>query len=117
MLSVDRRGKILIIKLRGELKGEHLDAAAELIDDKLAHNENVPLLIDLRRYEGSEDLSTTWRHFKLVTTYGDRVEKIGVVGALDWQKLAVAMVSPFTKAKERFFEPDEVDEALRWLRE
>ncbi len=117
MLSVDRRGKILIIRLRGELKGKHLDESAELIDEKMAENENVPLLIDLRHFDGSEDLSTAWRHFKMVTHYGDRVEKIGVVGALDWQKVAVAMVSPFTKAKERFFEPDEVDEALRWLRE
>ena len=117
MLSVDRRGKILIIKLRGELKGEQLDAAADLIDEKISQNQNVPLLIDLRQYEGSEDLSTAWRHFKLVSTYGDMVDKIAVVGALDWQKVAVFLVSPFTKAKERFFEPPEVDEALRWLRE
>jgi len=27
------------------------------------------------------------------------------------------MVSPFSKAKERFFEPDEVQEAMEWLRE
>ena len=117
MLSVDRRGKILIIKLRGELKSEHLDEAAELIDDKLTQNEDVPLLIDLRKYDGAEDFSTAWRHFKLVSKYGDRVEKIAVVGALDWQRLGTFLVSPFTKAKERFFEPDEVDDALRWLRE
>ncbi len=117
MLSVDRRGKILIIRLRGELKGAHLEEGAELIDEKLTENEGVPLLVDLRHFEGSEDISTMWGHFKMVTHYGDRVEKIAVVGALDWQKVAVAIVSPFTKAKEKFFEPDEVDEALRWLRE
>jgi hypothetical protein len=117
MLSVDRRGNILIIKLMGELEGAHLDEAAELLDEKLTENENLPLLIDLRQYEGAEDLSTAWRHFRLVSDYGDRVERVAVVGSLDWQKLAVLLVSPFTKAKERFFEPDEVDEALRWLRE
>jgi hypothetical protein len=116
MLSVDRQGKILILKLRGELQGEHLDDAAELIDEKLAGNENLPLLIDLRKYEGAEDLSTAWRHFKLVSHYGDRVERVAVVGALDWQKLGVLLVSPFTRAKERFFAPDEVEEALAWLR-
>jgi len=50
-----------------------------------------------------------------VTHYADKVEKIAVVGSLDWQKLATALVSPFTKAHERFFEPDEMDEASRWL--
>ena len=117
MLSVDRRGKILIIKLTGELQSEHLDAVETLIDEKLTDNENIPLLIDLRRYDGAADVPTAWRHFRLVASYGDRVEKIAVLGALDWQKLGTLLVSPFTKAKERFFEPDEIDDALRWLRE
>jgi len=26
-------------------------------------------------------------------------------------------VSPFTKATERFYEPDEIQDALEWLRE
>lgn len=50
-----------------------------------------------------------------MTHYADKVEKIAVVGSLDWQKLATGLVSPFTKAHERFFEPDEMDEASRWL--
>ena len=117
MLTVDRRGRVLIIKLTGELKPKHLDDAAEFLDEKLTDNANVPLLIDLRRYEGAQDLSTVWRHFKLVSEYGDRVEKIAVIGSLDWQKVATFLVSPFTKAKEKFFEPDDIDTALRWLRE
>ena len=40
-----------------------------------------------------------------------------VVGSLDWQKLATYLVSPFTKATERFYEPDEQNEAIEWLRE
>ena len=116
MLSVDRRGKVLVIKLLGELEEEHLDEAAQLVDEKLTDNEGLPILLDMRRYDGADNLPTLWREFKLVTAYGDRVEKIAVIGALDWQKLATFLVSPFTKAKERFFEPDEVDDALRWLR-
>ena len=116
MLSVDRRGKILVIKLLGELEREHLDEASQLVDEKMTDNEGVPILLDMRRYEGADSLPTLWREFKLVTSYGDRVDKIAVVGALDWQKLATLFVSPFTKAKERFFEPDEIDEALTWLR-
>ena len=89
----------------------------QLIDEKIDADADLPLLIDLRRYEGAHDLSAAWGHFRLVSDYGDRVEKIAVVGALDWQKLATLLVSPFTRAKERFFEPDQIDEALAWLRE
>lgn len=116
MLSVDHHGKILVVKLLGEIDRAHLDEAEALIEEKLEGN-TAPVLIDLRQYDGAQDLGTAWRQFKLVTTYGDRVEKIAVVGALDWQKLATLLTNPFTKAKERFFEPDAVDEALRWLRE
>ena len=75
------------------------------------------ILLDLRSYHGASDLSTVWQELKLVTTHGDRVERIAVIGSFDWQKLATLLVSPFTKARERFFEPDEVQEAMEWLRE
>lgn len=117
MLSVDKRGKILVIKLLGELKKEHLEESDRLLDEKLDETEGSNILLDLRKYHGSSDLSTAWRELKLVTTHGDRVEKIAVIGSFDWQKLATFLVSPFTKAKERFFEPDDAQEAMEWLRE
>ena len=58
-----------------------------------------------------------WQELKLVKSHGDRIQKIAVVGSLDWQKLATLLVSPFTKATERFFEPDEQQAAFDWLRE
>ena len=117
MLSVDQRGKILVIKLRGELEKEHLAEADRLVEEKIDESHGANILLDLRSYDGSPDLSTAWQEFKLITTHGDRVERIAVVGSLDWQKLATLLVSPFTKATERFFEPDEVQEAMEWLRE
>lgn len=117
MLSVRNQGKILILKLVGELTREHLAEVDELLDDKLEGREDAHVLLDLRRYEGAGDLSTAWRELALVGTHANRVEKIAVVGSLDWQKLMTALVSPFTRAKERFFEPRKMDEALHWLRE
>ena len=117
MLSVDQRGKILVIKLLGELEKEHLEESDKLLDEKLDESEGSNILLDLRKYDGAPDLSTAWQELKLVTSHGDRVEKIAVVGSFDWQKLATFLVSPFTKAKERFFEPDEAQEAMEWLRE
>ena len=118
MLSADYRGKILVLKLIGELKKDQIAEADQLIDDKLDERQDVPpVLLDLRRYEGAENLGTVWQELKLLTTHGDRVEKIAVVGSLDWQKLATVQVSPFTKATERFYEPDEIQDALEWLRE
>lgn len=116
MLSADIRGKVLVLKLVGELKEEHLADADQLLEDKIDENPDANILLDLRRYEGASDLSTAWKELKLVTAHGDRIDKIAVVGSLDWQKLATLLVSPFTKATERFFEPDEVQEALEWLR-
>lgn len=117
MLSADYRGKILVLKLSGELKKEHLAETDQLLEDKLEERDDAQILLDLRKYDGAADLSTAWQELKLVTHHGDKVEKIAVIGSLDWQKLATLLVSPFTKATERFFEPDEMQEALEWLRE
>ena len=118
MLSADYRGKILVLKLVGEFKKEHLEESDKLLDDKLEERQAPPpILLDLRRYEGAANLSDAWSELKLITNHGDRVEKIALVGSLDWQKLATLLVSPFTRAKERFFEPDEIQEALDWLRD
>lgn len=118
MLSADYRGKILVLKLVGEFKKEHVAESDQLLDDKIDERQvPPPILLDLRRYDGASSLSDAWHELKLITTHGDRVEKIAVVGSLDWQKLATLLVSPFTRATERFFEPDEIQEALDWLRE
>jgi hypothetical protein len=117
MLSVDQRGKILVVKLIGEVKKEHFAESDKLLDEKIGDNEDARVLVDLRRYEGASDLSTAWQEVKLVTAHANRVAKIAVVGSLDWQKLMTALVSPFTRATERFFEPDEAQEAFDWLLE
>ena len=117
MLSVETRGKILVLKMIGVLKQEHLDEANELLADKLEEIESGLVLVDMRRYEGAEDLKTMWKEFRLVTANKNSVEKIAIVGRLDWQKLATLIVSPFTHATERFFEPDEIDDAINWLRD
>ncbi len=117
MLSVETRGKILVLKMSGVMKKEHLDEASELVTEKIQESELGSLLVDMRHYEGAEDLKTMWNEFKLVTANKNSVEKIAIVGNLDWQKLATLIVSPFTKATERFFEPDEIDDAINWLRD
>jgi hypothetical protein len=117
MLSADQRGKILVLKLTGDLKKEHLADSDRLLDEKLEGNEDARVLLDLRRYEGASDLGGAWQELKLITSHTHRVERIAVLGSLDWQKLATFLVSPFTRATERFFEPDELQEALAWLRE
>ena len=109
MLSIQTRGRYLELKMTGVLKHEDLEEASEMVDDKLEDLENAHLLVDMRRYEGAENLKTMWDEFKLVTANRNSVEKIAIVGRLDWQKLATLIVSPFTRAKEKFFEPEEID--------
>ena len=115
MLSVETRGKIVVLKLIGESRKENFEQAIQLLDEKIEGNDSPRLLVDMRRYDGAADLSTAWAEFKLVATQGDKVDKVAVIGSLDWQKLATLVVSPFTKATERFFEPDDIDDALEWL--
>ena len=117
MLSADFRGKILVLKLVGELTKEQVAGADKMLEEKLEGIEDRNILIDLRKYEGASNLSTAWMELQLVTTHANKVDKIAVIGSLDWQKLAMHLVSPFTRATEVFFEPDHLEEALDWLRE
>lgn len=115
MLSLETVGKILVLKLVGESRKEDFAEVVRLMDAKIGEDESPRLLVDMRKYEGASDFSTAWEEFKTVAAQGDRVDKVAVVGSLDWQKLATLVVSPFTKATERFFEPDEIDDAIEWL--
>lgn len=117
MISVETRGKVLVVKVTGELDEAAIADADRLFDEKLEGREDARVALDLRRYDGADDLASAWRELKLITTHADRVERVAVVGSHDWQKVATWLVSPFTRATERFFAADEVDEALEWLRE
>lgn len=117
MLSVQTRGNILVVKMIGVLDLEHIQQANDLVDEKLEGLQDALLLVDMRRYEGAEDLKTLWEEFRFVTANKNSVAKVAIIGNLDWQKLATLIVSPFTRAKEKFFEPEEMDDALKWLRD
>ncbi len=61
-------------------------------------SEDALVMVDMRRYEGAEDLKTLWEEFRFVTSNKNSVDKIAIIGKLDWQKLATLIVSPFTRA-------------------
>ena len=116
MLSVETHGNVLVVKLIGAMDENDLRESIQLVDRKVEEMDDLRLLLDLRRQAPPADFQTAWLELKLVTTHSDQVGKVAVVGSLDWQKLATALVRPFTRAEERIFEADEVDEALEWLR-
>jgi hypothetical protein len=75
-----------------------------------------PLTAQFEDFHGA-DLHAVWDDLKFgFKHYGD-FERIAMVGNRKWEKWMVQMSKPFTKAKVRYFDVSQVENAWAWLRE
>ena len=63
------------------------------------------------------DLHALWDDLKFGLKHYSDFDRIAMVGERKWEKWMVQVSKPFTKAKMRYFDASQVDEAWAWLRE
>ena len=74
------------------------------------------LFVQLEDFHG-EDLHALWDDLKFGLKHYSDFDRIAMVGERRWEKWLVQVSKPFTKAKMRYFDAFQVDDAWAWLRE
>ncbi len=108
--------KILGFKLSGTLHDEDYKNFVPVIDAALASHDKVRLLAQFHDFRGW-DLKALWDDIKLSTTHCTKIERIALVGEKAWEKWMAQVCKPFTMAKIRYFDVQELAAAKSWLTE
>ena len=107
---------VLAFKMSGKLHDEDYKKFVPLVDNAIAKDGKVRILAQFHDFHGW-DMHALWDDIKFSTTHCTKIEKIALVGEEKWEKGMAAVCKPFTMAKVRYFDADEMKAAESWLDE
>jgi hypothetical protein len=100
----------------GKLHDEDYKQFVPLLDAEIAREGKVNVLAQFHDFHGW-DAKALWDDIKFSTTHCTKFKKIALVGDKKWEKWMAAVCKPFTMAKIRYFEANQIESAKQWLAE
>lgn len=115
-IAIEERaeGKIFEIEVSGKLEKEDYAKFVPEVEKRIEEHGKVRILMVMRDFKGWK-VSALWEDIKFDWKHWNDIERLAMVGDKAWQKGMSVFCKPFTSAKIRFFEPDDIDEARTWL--
>ena len=110
-------GNIFRVELRGTLRKADLDRCQAQLAAAMRRDGPVRLLFVLERFDGW-DSGDDWHDLSFYATYGDRIERIAIVGDEKWRSEALMFAgADLRRAPVEFFAgpPASTDAARVWL--
>lgn len=108
--------KTIGFKLSGKLHDEDYKSFVPTIESFLAAEGKARLFVQFDDFHGW-DMHAVWDDTKFAFKHYSDFDRIAMVGDQRWEKWMAQVCKPFTKAKVRYFEASQVEDAWAWLRE
>ena len=108
--------KTIGFRLSGKLHDEDYKSFVPKVETFVASGGKARLFVQFEDFHGW-DVHAAWDDFKFGLKHYSDFDRIAIVGDRSWEKWMARMCKPFTRAKVRYFEAGEVDDAWAWLKE
>jgi len=108
-------GVLKVVAPKKLKSGDFAELARE-IEPIVRQSGHLRLLIDASDLEGWKDLTALEEHAAFVKSHQDKVDRIAVIAAHEWQRWLISAIKVFLHPEVRVFQNHHEDEALRWLK-
>jgi SpoIIAA-like len=108
--------KVLGFKLSGKLHDGDYKNFVPMIDAAVAKQGKVRILAQFHDFHGW-DMHALWDDIKFSTTHCTKIERIALVGEKKLEEWMAKVCKPFTMAKIRYFDANDIGQAQAWLQE
>ena len=98
-----------------KLKVDDFRQIAPQVDSIIRQFGKIRLLIDASQFDGWENIAALENHAAFVESHQQRVERIAVVVAHDWQHWIVGMMRIFVHPEVKAYGQGQESEALQWI--
>ncbi len=98
-----------------KLKADDFLQIAPQIDSLISQQGQIRLLIDASEFSGWENIAAFENHAEFIKRHQQKVERIAVITAHDWQHWLVGAVRIFLHPQVRAYEKNHEGEALQWI--
>lgn len=109
-------GKTLVCKVTGKLDKEDYDVMLPLIEATLREHKKINMLIELHQFEGWT-AGALWEDIKFDLRHLNDINRLAVWGERKWEENLTKFTNAFTTAKVKFFEQEELEDAMEWISE
>jgi hypothetical protein len=113
-LHEEAGGKVLVVNLSGKLTKDDYARFVPEVERLIKAHGQLRLLVRMHDFHGWtvgalwEDIKFDWKHFA-------DIERLALVGDRKWEANMATFCKPFTKAKIKYFDEAQADEALTWI--
>ena len=109
-------GGILEILLTGKLVKEDYETFVPAVDQAIETHGKIRMLVVMHDFHGWT-AGAAWEDTKFGARHFRDIERLAMVGETKWQHGMAIFCKPFTTAKVRYFEHDQIATARAWLSE
>lgn len=114
VLTTPAQSSIVALRISGKLTKEDYEQFLPLLEQRIREHGKIRLLVELGDFEGWT-ASAAWEDIKFDFKHFTDIERIAIVGHGMWEHGLAVFSKPFTAAKVRFFDREDVEEARRWI--
>jgi SpoIIAA-like len=98
-----------------KLKADDFDQLAPRIDSLISQHGRIRLLIDASGCNGWENMTAFERHAGFVKSHQEKVERIAVITAHEWQNWLIGAFRIFVHPEVKAYNESHASEALQWI--
>ena len=108
-------GNVLRILVPDKIKADDFGQIAPQVDSIISQYGKIRLLIDASGFNGWENIAAFKNHAGFVKSHQQKVDRIAVIVAHDWQHWLVGAVRMFVHPEVRAYDKSHESEALKWI--
>jgi hypothetical protein len=114
-LMQENNGRTLIVQPEGKLTRDDYDLFVPETERQILQHGKIDVLFDLERFDGWE-AGALWEDIKFDLKHFSDVNRLAILGHKKWHEWMSTICKPFTTAEVRFFQIEDRDDALNWIR-
>jgi len=116
MIEVEKKneGKVIEVKATGKLSKENYEQFVPEFERLVQKCGKIRVLFEMHDFHGWT-AGALWQDIKFDLKHFSDIERLALVGDKKWEEGMATFCKPFTKAKIRYFDQAEADEARQWL--
>ncbi|MGV6850230.1 MAG: STAS/SEC14 domain-containing protein [Marinibacterium sp.] len=114
--QIDLGDGVLQVQLLGKLDPATYAEENEDLNAFIRAHDRFRLLLDLREFDGWQGLGGVTEHLKLVRDHAPLLDRVAVLGDAGWQKMAAELGRRILGKDARYFDGDDLEAAIAWLK-
>lgn len=107
-------GKAAHLKVQGRLTAEDYDKFVPELERLISDYGKIRLLVEMQDFHGWS-AGAIWEDLKFDLKHFSHIERLALVGEKQWQKGMAVFTRPFTAAEVRYYDLEDLEEALGWI--